>query len=47
MLSHINYMIYCECFPNSKSYFEQEEFKKKDCDLIYTWFVGNDEYLNV
>ncbi|ORX81044.1 hypothetical protein BCR32DRAFT_245186 [Anaeromyces robustus] len=47
ILSHINFLIYCECFPNSKNSFENEEFKKRDCDLIYTWFVGNKPFEEV
>eukprot|EP00833_Pecoramyces_ruminatium_P001296 jgi/Orpsp1_1/1175328/evm.model.c7180000053426.1 len=39
IMAHLNFLIYCECFPNSKSSFEAEEFKKRDCELVYTWFV--------
>ncbi|ORY77169.1 hypothetical protein LY90DRAFT_665427, partial [Neocallimastix californiae] len=41
IISHLNFLIYCECFPNSKENFECESFKKRDCELIYKWFVGD------
>jgi len=47
ILSQINFLIYCECFPNSKSTFETNDFKKKDCDLIYGWFVGSEPFEEV
>jgi len=39
-MAHLNYLIYCECFPNSIGDFDCESFKKRDCELIYKWFVG-------
>jgi len=47
ILSQINFLIYCECFPSSKSTFETNEFKKRDCDLIYGWLVGNEPFEEV
>jgi len=40
MFDNLHYLIYCKCFPSSKNCFEIENFKKRDCELIYKWFVG-------
>jgi hypothetical protein len=47
IMAHLNYLIYCECFPNSIGDFDCESFKKRDCELIYKWFVGDTPFEEV